>query len=191
MIQLPQLLKEKIQDETLSHRYRVAFLADAFAQYLEFPEPIKNLLFEGGFYHDLGKEVISPKLLYKATPLTPDELQQIKQHVSLSPTIEPFESLALEVKWMILQHHEKFDGSGYPLGLKENEIHPFAQIIALCDVFDALTTPRSYHKPRSKEETIVFIQERKGTHFNPELADDFINFVQQLTPSQFKAATVA
>lgn len=191
MIQLPPLLEECTPDETLRHRYRVAFLADFFADYLKFPTDLKALLFEGGFYHDLGKEVIPTELLYKASPLTEEEFHQIKQHVVLSSTVEPFDQLKLEVKWMILQHHEKFDGTGYPLGLKGSEIHPFAQMIALCDVFDALTTPRCYHQPRSKEDALAFIRENRGTHFNPEIADDFIAFVQQLTPAQFKEAVAA
>lgn len=186
MIQLPKELDNQLSDETLRHRYRVAFLADAFARYLEYPQSLCNLMFEGGLFHDIGKEKISDNLLYKTDPLTPEEFQQIKQHVVLATEVEPFESFSVEVKFMILQHHEKFDGTGYPLGLKGDEIHPFAQIIAICDVFDALTSPRSYHQARSKQETLNFIKERSGTHFNADLVEDFLTFANQMPHSLFQ-----
>lgn len=187
MIQLPIHLKEQLTDETMSHSYRVAFLANDFAEYLNFPEDLKQLLFEGGLLHDLGKQYIPKNVLYKPSPLNPEEFQQVRQHVALAVKDPGFTHLAPEVQFMILQHHEKIDGTGYPLGLKGDEIHPFAQIIALCDVFDALTSPRCYHEPRSKEATLTFIQERSGTQFHPELVDDFIAFARQLKPSQFQA----
>lgn len=186
MIQLPKELDAQLNDETLRHRYRVAFLAEAFARYLEYPQSLCNLMFEGGLFHDMGKEKVSKDLLYKKDPLTSEEFQQIKQHVVLATEVEPFESFSVEVKFMILQHHEKFDGTGYPLGLKAHEIHPFAQIIALCDVFDALTSPRSYHQARTKQATIELIQQQSGTHFNPELVELFIPFLNQMPPSLFQ-----
>ena len=83
-----------------------------------------------GDYSTIWERENLGNLLYKTDPLTPEEFQQIKQHVVLATEVEPFESFSVEVKFMILQHHEKFDGTGYPLGLKGDEIHPFAQIIA-------------------------------------------------------------
>lgn len=123
--------------------------------------------------HDIGKISIPSKVLMKETQLTQEEYEQIRCHVLYGDYLlkgnDPFLKLAAE---MAKQHHEHYDGSGY-LGLKGNEIQYYARMIAIADVFDALTSDRAYKKAWSLEEGFAYIDSHKGGYFDPQLADLF------------------
>lgn len=132
--------------------------------------------------HDIGKIVVMDNVLKKPGKLTPEEFEQMKRHSTEGGRIindvigvsedREFIKMASEVA---CSHHERWDGKGYPYGLKEEEIPLSARIMAIADVFDALVSPRCYKKPMSQKEAFRIIQEEAGSHFDPILAKLFID----------------
>jgi response regulator RpfG family c-di-GMP phosphodiesterase len=140
--------------------------------------------------HDIGKIRITDAILNKPGKLTPDEFEVMKQHALYGGEIieKLLESLTqasyLEVaRDIAMYHHEKWDGSGYPYGLKGEEIPLSARIMAVADVFDALISDRVYKKAFSFEKAMSIIQEESGTHFDPEVVKAFM-----LDPEDVRAA---
>ena len=131
--------------------------------------------------HDVGKVSVPDEILLKPARLTPEENEAIKQHTTYGGNIlkavdahteeHSFLSMAKTIAYF---HHEKWDGSGYPYGLREEEIPLAARIVALADVYDALTTVRKYRQARPHEEAMQIIFQEKGRHFAPDIVDAFI-----------------
>jgi putative nucleotidyltransferase with HDIG domain len=130
--------------------------------------------------HDIGKLSIPDQLLYKPGPLTTAEYDQVKQHAVIGAdilTAVPFDGpLALIVR----HHHENWDGSGYPDGLRGDAIPLGARVLAIVDCYDALTSDRPYRRSLSHERAIAMILERRGTMYEPEIADAFLRIVDGL-----------
>lgn len=132
----------------------------------------------GALLFDIGMTKVPKELLRKTTPLTPEERAIVEKH-----TTEGFDMLrtqhdiSLLSAHCALQHHERYDGSGYPRGLKGNEIHEYAQIIAIADVYDALTSPRSYRNRYSPSEAIEYLFAAGNTLFDLELIKLFCRHV--------------
>jgi putative nucleotidyltransferase with HDIG domain len=130
--------------------------------------------------HDIGKLGIPDRLLHKPGPLTADEYDAVKQHVIVGADILsaiPFRGpLALIVR----HHHENWDGSGYPEGLKGDEIPIGARVLSIVDCYDALTSDRPYRRAVSHGSAIAMIHERRGTMYDPDLVDAFLRIVQRL-----------
>jgi putative two-component system response regulator len=126
--------------------------------------------------HDVGKIGIPDRILQKPGPLEPDEWKIMQSHVMIgAEIIGDHEGGMLALASQIaLTHHEKYDGSGYPRGLRGDEIPLAGRIVAIADVFDALTSKRPYKKAWSEEEALGFLREQKGRHFDPALVDLFI-----------------
>jgi len=133
------------------------------------PEKAKDLAV-GALLHDLGKAIIPPGLLNKKEPLTPAEFDEIKHHV-----IHGYEAVKDEAwlsaisKVVILTHHERIDGSGYPFGWTGEKIHDSAKIVAICDVFDAMTNSKPYRPAYKIYEVIEYLQAMKGMLFEPSI----------------------
>jgi putative two-component system response regulator len=126
--------------------------------------------------HDVGKIGIPDRILQKPGPLDPDEWKIMQSHAAIGAEIigdHPSGMLAL-ARNIALTHHEKWDGSGYPKGLKGEEIPLEGRITAIADVFDALTSVRPYKKAWTEEEALEFLVKQKGMHFDPALVDLFI-----------------
>ncbi len=124
----------------------------------------------GAMYHDIGKIEVPDALLLKPEALTSSEYELIKTHSKVGSELlsrEPFYDLAS----IVLHHHERYDGSGYPYALKGDEIPFLSQIISIADVYDAVTTNRAYRKAMSKEEALEIIEDGRGTLFNPDIVD--------------------
>lgn len=140
------------------------------------PDQVELILYASPL-HDIGKVGIPDQILLKPGRFTPEEFEIMKLHTTLGgkmleadeeyPVLKAGEIIAL-------QHHEKIDGTGYPEGLKGDEIHIFARIVSIADVFDALTSARVYKKALSVEETLRIIREGSNTHFDAELVELFI-----------------
>lgn len=131
--------------------------------------------------HDIGKIVIPDAILKKPGKLEPEEFEQIKRHTTegakiVNDIIGPVQTRDfVKITQEIAEsHHEKWNGTGYPYGLKETDIPLSARIMALADVFDALTTPRCYKAPFSFEKAVAIIAEGSGTQFDPKLTDVFL-----------------
>lgn len=159
---------------TSQHSTRVTTLSMAMAAALELTEDERDTLFIAASLHDIGKVGIPDDILLKPGKLTDEEFDFIKRHPDIGADIlKPLPPMSKETE-VIRHHHERFDGRGYPAGLKGKEIPYLARIIALADSFDAMTSDRPYRKGMSIVEAVEEIQRCKGNQFDPVLADIFI-----------------
>ena len=162
---------------TEDHCKRVTRSSLALGEMLKLDSYEKDVLRVVGPVHDVGKIGIPDSILLKPGKLTPEEYEIIKAHsVCGEEIINRFEILSYEAK-IIRHHHERFDGEGYPDRVARNEIPRGAKIIAVCDAYDAMVTDRPYKKAYGKEEAINEIIRCKGTQFDPEIADCFVELV--------------
>jgi putative two-component system response regulator len=162
---------------TSEHVERVAYLTRRLAETLHWPEDQLRSLEFGARLHDIGKIVVPDQILNKPGPLTPEEWVIMKRHtISGAKILREIKHLRGAIPYA-LYHHERWDGSGYPYALKGRDIPLEGRVLALVDVYDALTTTRPYHPARPKDETIQYLQLRSGMHFDPDLVPIFIDLV--------------
>jgi len=129
-----------------------------------------------GLLSDSGMAKIAPDILPKAHSLTDLELSEIKKHPAYSyRLVENIPTITHGVKVAVLQHHERLDGSGYPLGLRKGKIHRYARIIALCDMYHAMTSDRSYKKSKSPFKVVEDLQNNRFTKLDPEVVKAFVD----------------
>jgi HD-GYP domain-containing protein (c-di-GMP phosphodiesterase class II) len=135
----------------------------------------------GAILHDVGKVKIPTSILYKPGELTEEELKIIKKHPIIGYfAIKDEPTVSTYAKKIVLFHHERFDGNGYPLGLKFDRIGRYPQIVSLADIFDALTSERPYKQGMSVPQTLNFIMKESGVYFEPILAQKFIMEMSKL-----------
>jgi putative nucleotidyltransferase with HDIG domain len=160
--------------ETEGHSQRVAMMAREIAREVGMSEEDLVHLTRGALLHDIGKMAISDEVLLKEGELTEEERELMRQHplhaYKMLSSIEYLQP-ALDIPYC---HHERWDGSGYPRGLKGTEIPLAARIFTIVDTWDALTSERRYHKPWPKEKACEHIRSRAGSHFTPELVEVFL-----------------
>jgi putative nucleotidyltransferase with HDIG domain len=163
---------------THSHSENVAKYSVAIAEELHLPAKDIEIIREACELHDLGKIGIPDSILVKPAALTLDEWKIMKRHpITGAEILEPLTFLHSVID-LIRQHHEHYDGTGYPKGLKADQITLGARIIHLADAYEAMTSPRSYRKnPFSKKEAIEEIKKHKGTQFDPQIVDVFLKVV--------------
>lgn len=159
---------------TYKHVERVFSYCSIIADHLELEAEEKRWLLYAAYLHDLGKINISKETLISNKKLSQEEWEELKKHpqdsADILRQIKGFE----KVVPIVAQHHEKYDGSGYPMGLKGEEINYLARILTVVDSFDAMTNHRPYQKTKSFEEAFEEIERCKGTQFDPIVADQFI-----------------
>ncbi|HMK60042.1 MAG TPA: HD-GYP domain-containing protein [Dissulfurispiraceae bacterium] len=127
------------------------------------------------FLHDLGKIRIDPAIINKPGRLTDAEMEEMKKHPNFSYKIlKETNQLSEECGIIAMQHHEREDGSGYPRGLKENQIHIYGRVCCIADVYDALTAERSYKARLSSFEALKLMKEKMLRHFNEEIFEKFV-----------------
>ena len=138
----------------------------------------EDLVYYAGLFHDIGKSIMPLSILKKENPLNRDEFNQIKEHSKQGFRILQKYKFPSDVLFAALLHHERYDGSGYPIGFIGKEIPVIARIINICDVYDALTSDRPYRKAYSAKESLQ-IMENSSEQYDPELVDIFFsNFTQ-------------
>lgn len=169
-------------DETGRHIERLADYVNFIAEELGLKLEQSMMLRYGTPMHDVGKIGIPDGVLLKPGKLTDDEFKIIKLHTViggkiLSGTTLPLLELAREIA---VSHHERWDGNGYPLGLKGKDIPRSGRIVAIVDVFDALTSNRVYKEAWPNEEAIEYIKEQREKHFDPEVVDAFLGIVDKI-----------
>jgi len=160
--------------ETEGHSRRVTNLSVAVGRALGLDKLALVALRRGALLHDIGKMGVPDAILHKPGPLSEEEWVIMRSHPVLAKKLLEgiaFLRDALDVPY---SHHEKWDGSGYPLGLKGEEIPLSARVFAVVDVFDALTSNRPYRKAWSEEKALAHIQESAGTHFDPQVVEAFL-----------------
>ncbi len=162
-------------NETARHTVRVGECCGILARQMGMPEDICELIRAAAPLHDMGKIGIPDNILLKPGRLTPEEFDVIKSHCEIGYRILGDSiSEVLNLGGVIsLSHHEKFNGKGYPHGLAGNAIPMVGRIVAICDVFDALTSKRVYKEAMSVNEAMVILKDERGQHFDPELVDVF------------------
>ncbi|NOY53465.1 MAG: diguanylate cyclase [Deltaproteobacteria bacterium] len=170
---------EKKDHKTAQHSAKVTRYAVDLARALHLSEGEIHSIRLAGILHDIGKAGIDQKILTKKGTYTPRESRIMKLHPLFSvKMIEPFSFLDQEMQ-IILQHHERFDGKGYPTGRKGWEIKRGARILALCDAYDAMTSGRSYKKKQTLTEGCREIERNAGTQFDPEMAKVFLRMIEK------------
>ena len=159
--------------ETIGHTRRVTILTEQLARKMGFPAQQLTHLRRGALLHDIGKMGIPDRILHKPGKLTEEEWKIMRQHPGLAhEMLSPIRFLhpALDIPYC---HHEKWDGSGYPRGLRGEEIPLAARIFAIIDVWDALTSDRPYRAAWSREKTKAYILSQGGQHFDPQVVSAF------------------
>lgn len=163
--------------QTFAHSVTVGILSIALAKVI-FKDAYgvnMNELGAGFFLHDVGKVQIDQAILNKPAQLTEEEMQQVQRHPNLGFNIlNKTGQLSEETKVIVLQHHERHDGSGYPKRLRGDTIHIYAQICALADIYEALTTDRPYRKAISPFNALKLMEQQTVGHFNPDLFKEFV-----------------
>ena len=166
---------------TQLHSKRVVELSHSLAEALRLnKDEIKTLRFSAAF-HDIGKIGIPDKVLLKDTSLNDEEWKIMKSHSTKSEEIVKglnFENSNI-IANIVRHHHEHFDGSGYPDKLKEKEIPIFSRIISIADSYDAMASPRPYHKERNHNEVLNIIKEESGIKHDPELVKLFEKIIEK------------
>ncbi len=159
---------------TRGHVERVASYAHQIAVTLNWPlEQLRTLDF-GARLHDIGKIIIPDHVLKKTGPLNEIEWELMKQHPEAGAKIVAEINHLRDTLPCILYHHEHWDGSGYPKGLQAKDIPVEGRLLAVVDVYDALTTSRPYHPPRPPEEVIKFLRLKAGVYFDPDMVELFV-----------------
>jgi PAS domain S-box-containing protein len=167
--------------DTEGHTQRVTEAAIKLARRLSFSDAELVHLRRGAILHDIGKMAIPDSILLKAGPLTPEEWEVIRQHPRfayelLSPI--PYLGPALDIPHY---HHEKWDGSGYPHGLKDNQIPLPARLFAVVDVYDALISHRPYRPAWAQQAALTYIGNQSGKHFDPDMVAEFLKMLNAST----------
>jgi len=168
-------LVENRDEQTFGHCDRVGHNAVAIGRRLGLDVHALGPLYWSALLHDLGKIGVPEAILRKPGPLTADEFEEVKKHCRLGHTVllrasKDFSQIADG----LLRHHERWDGTGYPDGLAGEEIPLFGRIVAVADVFEALTSHRPYRDPLPTEEALAILRRDRGTHFDPAVVDAFM-----------------
>ena len=168
------LALELRDNETQGHSRRVTDMTVSVAAHMGFSDEDLVHIRRGALLHDIGKMGIPDRILHKPGPLTDDEWTIMRKHpVYAYELLFPIAYLrpALDIPYC---HHERWDGTGYPRGLRETEIPRAARIFTVIDVWDALLSTRPYRNPWPEEKVLAYLQEQNGTYFDPQIVDLFL-----------------
>ncbi len=188
MLTLVQALEER-DEYTRGHSERVSNLAVAIGRKLGFDANRLEKLRRGALLHDIGKIGIRDELLYKPGSFTPEERARMNQHPEKGHFIVLNSHLLWDLIPMIRNHHENYDGSGYPDGLQGENIPLEARIVSLADYFDALATARPYKQPFSKEESIEYVKSMSGKKFDSKVVEAFSSVVDTFYAQHIRPKT--
>lgn len=175
---------------TAEHAVRVRELATRFGTELRLNDFVIDELSLLASLHDIGKIVIPESILKKPGPLTPGEWEIVRKHPVTGYRITRVTYGMNAVAEDILSHHERWDGSGYPHGLKGDQIPIASRLLSIVDTFDVMTHDRPYKKAFTNQQALDEIYRCRGTQFDPQLADAFLGYFDKLTASQCVAASL-
>jgi HD-GYP domain-containing protein (c-di-GMP phosphodiesterase class II) len=162
---------------TYTHSVNVGFLGVSMAKILFRDSKQHNLheLGVGFFLHDIGKVQIDPAIINKPGRLTDDEMNIIRKHPSMGfKILSDAHQMTEECKTIVLHHHERYDGTGYPKKLRGEEIHFYGKICAIADVYDALTSNRPYREPLDPFDALILMKKEMINHFQRDLYEKFV-----------------
>jgi response regulator RpfG family c-di-GMP phosphodiesterase len=164
--------------DPVRHNRSVTRLTLELAERMRIDPDQLNAIRRGSMLHDIGKLGIPDAVLFKPGPLSEDEWDVVRRHPRMALDIlAPIPSLddATDIPYA---HHERWDGSGYPRGLKGERIPLAARLFAVVDVWDSMTSEKPYHPTRSKEDALGYIREQSGKHFDPRVVDTFLEVMR-------------
>jgi len=168
------------RDKTFRNLFNIASISKIIASKVKDSEFAENI-FKAALFYDIGKNKIPAEILLKPSKLTKEEFELIKTHTVLGYEMLNEGDEILQMAAIIaLNHHEKFDGSGYPKGLKEKDIPLCARIVAIADVFDALVSKKVYKEALPLNEAVNIILRERGKSFDPELVEIFYNNIEEI-----------
>ncbi len=171
---------------THGHSERVMLYSEGLAKHLRLPSNQVKAIKIGGLLHDVGKIGIPDAVLGKEGPLNEEEYKIMRQHPATGARIVQNILRSELIVPGIREHHERFDGKGYPKGLKGEEISLAGRVVAIADTFDAMTTDRPYRKKLAIEEAMKEIHHCAGTQFDPQLANEFGVYIVKAREKLFK-----
>ncbi len=174
LMRLKQL--EESDDYTFQHSVRVSMLASMIGKWLGYSKTELHNICEAGLLFDIGKMKVPDFLLNKETRLDEQEFDMVKKHTQLGYTVLlRTQGVSQDVKFAALQHHERMDGSGYPLRLRSGQIHEFAKIIMVCDIYDAMISDRNYRPKLSPFEAAEYISWNSGSTLDSRICYIFLS----------------
>ena len=163
---------------TYTHSVNVATIGSLFAKSIGLSERDMKMFCTGMLLHDLGKTKIDSDILNKQGALTDNEFSEIRKHPEMGVTVLKESGDCLNEEYsIIMQHHENCDGSGYPLGLKKKDIHYSSRIVRIIDIYDALTTQRSYSAPQRPFNSLKVMRDEMYNAVDPAMLKSFIRFL--------------
>lgn len=177
LIETVRFINKKIYRE-LHHAKRVSDYCEWFANTINCSHEQIYKVKSAGFIHDIGKMMVDEKVLGKLEKLTDKEFEYIKKHPGEGASLIKYSHRYREISQLIFEHHERWDGLGYPRGLRENQIIKEARMIAICDAYDAMTNDRIYRDAIGKDKAIDEINRCTGTQFDPILAKIFVENIK-------------
>ena len=177
LVYMMSTLADKHCEETSGHVERVAEYSYLISRLLGYGEEQAELIKKSSAMHDIGKVTTPDNILHKPSKHTKEEALIMKDHAQAGYEILQKSKLPLMQVAAIIahQHHEKWDGSGYPRGLKGKEIHIIGRIVAFADVLDALSSSRKYKDGWNLDEIFAFLKSQRGKHFDPRITDLFMD----------------
>jgi HD-GYP domain-containing protein (c-di-GMP phosphodiesterase class II) len=164
---------------THGHSERTARVATELGLRMGLPASTVRVIARGAYLHDLGKIGIPDEILNKPGRLTQDEREVIETHPQLGYEIASGATGLEETLGVILHHHERYDGGGYPLGLTGKDVPIEARVVTVADVWDALTSDRAYRKGWSASDALAHIEAGRGTHFDPRVVDAMVDLAAE------------
>ena len=169
------LIKLRSRDEyTYTHSINVGVLAILLARQMDITEDETRKIGLAGLFHDIGKSRIPDEVLNSPRRLTPDEFDIMKKHPELGLTLVNLEKLSPEIVQGIVEHHEKYNGKGYPRGLKGEEIRFVGRLLTVVDVYDALTSKRVYKDPMLPHQALSLMYTMRDEEFDANILEQFI-----------------
>ena len=167
---------------TAGHSLRVTEFALGICDEMDLSDEYREMIRVAALLHDYGKIGVPDSILLAPRKLTPDEFEEVKKHSDKTKSILDqvnFEGIFSQVPEIAGSHHEKLDGTGYPNGLKDEDIPLGAKIIAVADFFEAITAKRHYRDPMPYEKAEALLLENKGNHFDEEIVSSFMRFYKR------------
>ncbi|MDR3598655.1 HD-GYP domain-containing protein [Clostridium sp.] len=169
---------KSMDNYTYAHSVNVAVISLILGISLNLSKQNLTYLCIGGLLHDVGKSFIPSEILQKPDKLTPEEFEIIKKHPRHGyDFLNRFFSLSSHIKLITLQHHERFDGLGYPMGIGGENINYLARIVIIADVYDALTSDRSYKRAMCPSDALEYLMSNSGTLFDHNILDVFCRII--------------
>ena len=165
------------------HAERLSRVAEVMAEYMNLNDEARTNLILLAKVHDVGKIGISDSVFFKEGPLSKDDYEKMKEHSEIGRKIAFRSKELMHVSNLILYHHEAWDGSGYPVGLKGTQIPKECRILAVLDAYDAMTNERPYRGAMSHEDTIAELKNLSGVKYDPAILDEFLKVIDKVRAS--------